>query len=289
MIEKIFIPTVKRINNQITYNNLPNSLKKIVTFVVQYWERKEYNYDCEYLVLPNKDKYHYSNYYCISNTRKFIYEYASNMKYAILDDDIEFQRRNLKYFNKDSNMEKSKRKCTDEDIIEMFNMFDNWLNLKNISVCGCSLIENPPSKNIYNDNKSISSAFWIDGKKIKNILSKLDLTSVGISEDICFILNLLCHGYGTRASNEFVLSNISASKKNMKSLIWDNIKKEQVLKDQIHLSKLFPNIYNILYDKNDNMMQTGYRNINKTRIMWSKAYNIFNINKKKTTLEKFLV
>ena len=35
MIEKIFIPTVTRMDNQITYDNLPDELKKRVVFVVQ--------------------------------------------------------------------------------------------------------------------------------------------------------------------------------------------------------------------------------------------------------------
>ena len=52
MIDKIFIPTVRRVNNQITYNGLPDELKKRVVFVVQAWEREQYHYDAEYLVLP---------------------------------------------------------------------------------------------------------------------------------------------------------------------------------------------------------------------------------------------
>ena len=47
MIERIFIPTVHRADNQITYNNLPDKYKKIVTMVVQAWERPLYNYDCD--------------------------------------------------------------------------------------------------------------------------------------------------------------------------------------------------------------------------------------------------
>ena len=52
MIDKIFIPTVNRIDNQITYNALPDELKRQVVFVVQSWEREKYNFNVDYLVLP---------------------------------------------------------------------------------------------------------------------------------------------------------------------------------------------------------------------------------------------
>ena len=43
MIEKIFIPTVNRVDNQITYNHLPKELQKKVIFVVQEWEKDKYS------------------------------------------------------------------------------------------------------------------------------------------------------------------------------------------------------------------------------------------------------
>ena len=53
MINKIYIPTVCRVDNQITYNNLPKELQKKVVFVVQEWERNQYKFDAEYYVLPS--------------------------------------------------------------------------------------------------------------------------------------------------------------------------------------------------------------------------------------------
>ena len=53
MIERIYIPTAKRENNQITYNNLPDELKKRVIMVLRPDDRPLYNYDCEYLVVDN--------------------------------------------------------------------------------------------------------------------------------------------------------------------------------------------------------------------------------------------
>jgi hypothetical protein len=37
-MNKIFIPTVNRVNQQITYDGLPDELKSKLTFVVQAWD-----------------------------------------------------------------------------------------------------------------------------------------------------------------------------------------------------------------------------------------------------------
>jgi len=108
VIERIYIPTVNRVNNQITYNGLPDSLKEKVVFVVQEWERPQYTYPAQYLVLPPHITL--SNYLAIAETRKEIYYAGRNQKYAVLDDDIIFIKRNSKYWKDDiSNMQKSRR------------------------------------------------------------------------------------------------------------------------------------------------------------------------------------
>ena len=56
MIERIYIPTVRRTDNQITYNNLPDELKERVIMVVEPGERHLYKYPCEYLEIPEKFK-----------------------------------------------------------------------------------------------------------------------------------------------------------------------------------------------------------------------------------------
>lgn len=294
MIEKIFIPTVHRVDNQITFNNLPDKYKKIVVMVVQAWERPLYTYDCEYLVLPDTQEYHYSDYYCLPKTRKFIYEAGQNMKYCLFDDDVVFGRRNSKYFGGASNMPASKRQCTEHDIDEMFDMFDRWLDLPTVTVCGCSQVENPPSGTFeqisydkvecFRNNASLSSAFWINGNHFKNVLPELDLTSVRVGEDACFLLSLLSHGYGNRVSGEFVMYNTSNNKK-LKSTVWDQQTYEQTLEDHKRLEKMFPGVYTILYDQDGNRLKGGYRDFGKSKIEWSKAYKASKQDE--NTLESF--
>lgn len=295
MIERIFIPTVHRVDNQITYENLPDKYKKLVTMVVQAWERSQYDYDCEYLVLPDNQEYHFSDYYCLPKTRKFIYEAGRNMKYCIFDDDIIFGRRNAKYFGGISNMEKSRRQCDESDFDEMFSLFDKWLDSSDVTVCGCSQIENPPSGSYkqtgydsvssYRNNSSLTSAYWINGKHFTDILDDLDLTSVRVGEDACFLLSLLSRGYGNRVSDEFVIYNTSNNDKKMKSTVWDQQTYDQTLADHKYLEKLFPGVYTILYDKDGKRIEGGYRNFGKSKIEWSKAYK--NANRKDSSLESF--
>ncbi len=280
MIDRIFIPTVNRTDSQITFDNLPNKYKSIVTLVVQAWEKSQYDYDCDYLVLPDTPEYHFSDYYCLPKTRKFIYEQGRNLKYCIFDDDIKFARRNAKYFGGQSNMEKSKRYLNDDDFDEMFNLFDRWLD--DVTVCGCSQMENPPNGSFkkvdfdrmecYRNNSSLTSAYWINGSHFTDILDDMDLTSVRVGEDVCFLLNLLTRGYKNRVSGEFVIYNSSNNKK-MKSSVWDQQTYEQTQKDHERLQKMFPGIFTILYDENGNRLSGGYRDQGKSKIEWSKAFN----------------
>jgi CDGSH-type Zn-finger protein len=238
--------------------------------VVQSWEKDKYNYDCDYLVLP--EEVNLNDYYCISKTRKIIYEAGQDIKYAVLDDDVEFGRRNAKYWTRISNMEMSKRKATQDDVLQMFDLYDNWLDDKEVTVCGCGLSENPPQDKPYSENSSLSSAFWINGKHFKDVLPELELTKIKVAEDVLFLLSLLNRGYGNRVSQEFIVFNNSAHKKDMKSAIWDEQTYENTLRDHKILESMFPGIFTILYDEDGKRTSGGFRDFGKSKILWSKAF-----------------
>ena len=99
---KIYIPTFRRVDNQITFNNLPDDVKENVILVVQEQEKNQYKYDCEYLVVDNNIG--------IAKTREHIYRHAGKNRFGMLDDDVRFYRRNTMYYKgEESNMEKSRR------------------------------------------------------------------------------------------------------------------------------------------------------------------------------------
>ena len=190
----------------------------------------------------------------------------------MIDDDITFGRRNSKYWNGISNMEKSKRKATKDDVLEMFELFNNWLNESSVTVCGPSLGANPPGDTEWRNNSGIFSATFINGKDFSDILPELKLTETKVFEDVVFILSLLTKGYQNRVSEEFIFSNASITTKSMESTIWDNYSDKEVLKDYEKISNMFPNIFNILYDNEGNKLEGGFRNICRVKTYWSKAY-----------------
>ena len=88
-MHKIYIPTFKRVNEQITLNSIPDKYKDNVILVVQEQERHLHKHDVEYLVVGNDIG--------IAATREQIYNHASKKRYLMVDDDITFYRRNRKY------------------------------------------------------------------------------------------------------------------------------------------------------------------------------------------------
>ena len=267
MIERIFIPTVNRVDNQITYESLPKELQEKVTMVVQKWERPKYHYDCDYLVLPNK--VNLDDYLCLAKTRKIIYQEGCNMKYAVLDDDIKFYRRNAKRFGGEDNMEKSRRICSHHDLLDMFRLYSQWLEEPNVTFCGCSHSENIPDVVYYRNNTSLGSAVWFNGKDFKDILKELPLVKVRFGEDTLFFLSLLSKGYGNRVSQEYCFENMSLGSQ---STLWDETTPDKVAWDHHVIHVHFPEFFQVLYDENGERVKGGFRNYGKTKTSWAKAY-----------------
>lgn len=267
-MDRIFIPTVKRVDQQITYDGLPKSLKKKVTMVVQHWERPQYHYDCDYLVLPKK--LDLSDPLCMSKSREIIYEEGRNLKYCVLDDDLKFKRRNSKRFYGVSDMEKSGRNCTDDDIKEMFDLFDKWLKEPSVSFCGPSQIQNIPSTKPFTNNQSISSCVWFNGPNFSDFLD--DIPKIcRYGSDTFFFLGLLSNGFGNRVSQIFCFDNVSLKGK-LTENIWDKTKFNDVWESHKIINKHYPQFFKIILDENGNRVEGGFRNFGKVRTYWSKCY-----------------
>jgi hypothetical protein len=268
-MERIFIPTLNRVEEQITFNGLPSDLKKRVTMVVQSWERSKYKYDCDYLVLPKE--INPSDRLCLAKTRAIIHSTARNSKYAVLDDDITFKRRNSKRFTGISNMENSSRSATQNDILEMFELFTNWLNEPTVTMCGPSQIQNIPANTSYRNNTGVFSAVFINGSHFSDILEELPLTEVRYCEDVLFNLSLLTRGYGNRSSQEFCFFNNSLTGK-LPEGVWADAEFQDVWNDHKRIAELFPDFYKIELKENGERAEGGFRNFGKVTTYWSKAY-----------------
>jgi len=261
MIEKIYIPTLHRVDNQITYDHLPDSLRGRVVFVVQEWERDQYAHDVEYLVLPpeiNKE-----DRYCLAKTRQYIYQTAGKKKYVVIDDDVKFARRNRKYFGEPSNDIETKRFCRPDEVEEMFTKFDTYLD--EFPVCGCYPRDLPPSSTEVSLNRPVYTTMFLNGEFFHEDLKTWDLTTCRTGEDVNFFLHLLTNGHQIRRDNEFLVSNNSMKK--VDSFIWDTQTAEDSLKDVQTLCEMFPHLVSYVDDGK------GYKGQPRMKVKWKDAYN----------------
>ena len=212
MIERIYIPTVRRANNQITFNNLPKELQERVVMVVEPSERHLYDYPCEYLEIPEKLVGTWTQ---LAETRLFIHKHAGAIKYCVADDDIKIRRRNAKYWTGQSNMEKSKRDATAEEMLDMYETVDKWFDERAIGVVGLSDAGTPPASNEYEDTKDVYSYVFYDGRMLSEVINDMDICSLRIAEDVLFLYEVLSRGINTRKSTEWMYDNRSMVQKDL--------------------------------------------------------------------------
>lgn len=239
MIEKIYIPTIRRFDKQFTFENLPKQFQQKVIMVVEPSERPLYKYDCEYLELPNEIVGSWTQ---LAETRKFIHKHAGNTKYAMIDDDLIVYKRNQKYFGKVSDMDISKRKATPEEVTQLFIQASEWLDEPDIGIVGLSDGMTPPANTKYSDTKGIFGYLFIDGKKISKIVDDIDM-SIRVAEDLLFLFECLSKGINTRISNEFLYINKSESKElRGKRPVWEEISRpssENIFQSKEHYDALY--------------------------------------------------
>ena len=225
MIDRIYIPTIRRADNQITFESLPKTLQEKVVMVVEPGERHLYNYDCEYLELPEDIV---GDWYQLARTRHFIHEHAGSIKYCVSDDDLTILRRNSKYWTDKSNMNTSRREATPAEILLAFDKFSDWLDEEDIGIVGLSTGEAPPADKEYVDTKGVFGMIFIDGRMLAQHLDDMDITAIRVAEDVLFIYECLSRGINTRQSTEWMYANGSL-KKDMQStrVIWTDMHKVQ--------------------------------------------------------------
>ena len=278
MIDKIYIPTLGRSDNQITYNTFPQKWKDIVVMVIQKHEVGLYDYPCEYHIVDDNIG--------IAKTRELIYYLAGKSRYIIIDDDITFKRRNAKYYNKESNMEKSKRFATEEEILSMYEIMDKWLDEKDIGVIGLSDAGIPPQSSYYEDTRGVYSYIFHDGRMLSKVIDDMDITSIRIAEDVLFLFEVLSRGINTRKATEWLYENQSLFDKTLQEsrLVWTamfdkNDQPENYYQTDLHMDAIkyiqskYPHALKIS-EKDGKIKNTKY---------WKKAYKPSG----ETSLESF--
>jgi hypothetical protein len=193
MISHIVIPTLSRINNQITYNNLPQKYKDITTFVVQ-----DHEYDQMSALYPRVLRLP-PEITTIAPTREWIFNHFKDRRFVVFDDDLSF-------IIKEPHVGVPKWKSTrytEDDFDTVFKMMDDWMNQGFAFGClsptwiiptiGCWP---------HTDNARILTNVFYDGPKIPR---DLEWNRVKFGEDFDVTLQLLTRGFQNRVSSKYMV------------------------------------------------------------------------------------
>ena len=261
---KIYIPTLGRVDKQITYSNLPDFLKKKTILVIQPKEKNLYG-NKKILVLPNND-------IGICKTRKFIYEYANNKKerYGVFDDDLIFLKR-LPKGNRPVKVEMSNEDW--KELISKTNkMFDEGISFSALRVGVL-----PPKGTDYSKNTAAYTAYFFNGQVLPKS-SELDW-SIEIGEDTHLVLQLLQLGHSNRVWDKFVFHQKEFSDGGC------NIYRTSKLINECHQKLIDTHPKYVFNDvKKFRTKKFNNNNILKLKIKWNKAYK----DSQNLTLEKFI-
>tara|TARA_B100000579_G_C22833410_1_gene857268 strand:+ start:121 stop:906 length:786 start_codon:yes stop_codon:yes gene_type:complete len=251
MIDKIYIPTLGRVNEQTTYNNLPDKYKDIVIMVVQEHERPLYKYNVEYMVVPDD----IGN----SKTTDLLLRDGCKRKinFCMIDDQVFFKRRYLNY--KDLGLP-SKLNFTEKDYDDCFKTMNSWLNEGYIN-CGLRSCYIPPMNTDYIENGKICAVKFWNGKILSEIINDVEICIERQTEDLTLILQYLLRGYKNRQSNLFLMH-----KKSYKSggCFAAGRTPETTFNAHRRIIKRFPKYIKQTFDK-----KTG---MSKLTVKWSQAY-----------------
>ena len=262
MIDTIYIPTLGRSSNQITFDNMTPNAQRITKLVVQPKEQYLYpNYPT--VVLPAND-------IGITATRKFIWEHGQQSRYVVMDDDIKMVCRKPWHDG-----EKTKRLMTDDDWNIFLTMTSLWMD-EGISWGGCRTGGLPPAGREYIDNTGTAEVFFFDGTQLPKA-DELDW-ELSTAEDISLSLQLLSKGYSNRVWDRFVyLSDFVGTEGGCAT--WRTL--DIINNNHAKLIDKFPEY--VSYNGEKEMMGGIFK---KIKIQYKKAYN--DSQKSKASLEEFM-
>jgi len=259
MIEKLYIPTLGRADRQITYNNLPDFLKKKTVLVVEPREEELYK-DKDTLVLDKNQQ-------GIGYARKVIWEEAQGTTHMVADDDLQFKNRNPGYGinltkeDADHSWKTAKKSTMTEDDWKFFEKTTcKWFE-EGIGFSGMRLCNYPPTMwhNGYADNTSIF-CLYVFSKNLPKV-NQLDW-SLKLAEDAHLVLQLLRKGYSNRVWDKFCVQSNQFTKGGCS---------ENRTIDDTNRS------HNQLMEKHPKYVKFGTPNtkvgqVQKLKINWNKAY-----------------
>jgi len=196
MIDYIVIPTLGRIEKQITYNALPEEYKNKTFFTVQPHEYDVMHdkYGDKVLKLPKEINR-------IAATREWIFNEFKDCRHMVFDDDLEFV---VKEPNPAETPKWLSRKFTDEDFRDAFDLVDEWMD-EGIAFGGLLPAWVIPDVNQWpvRENQRMMTNWFFNGPLIPR---DLEWCRVDSGEDFDINLQLLTRGFKNRVSAKYMVT-----------------------------------------------------------------------------------
>lgn len=191
----IVINTLGRINKQITYNGLPDSIKRLTSFSVQAAEAHLYPDHYDLIILPDHVK-------DLPSTRQWLVDNVKTRYLLIMDDDLTF------FTRKDDDPRKL-YKMEEHELEDMFN------DILHLLECGHPMVGISAREGNNREPLAVKYVgrsmriFGLDLKTIREVGARFDRTKA--KEDMDMTLQLLRAGYQNAIfycyANDHVSSN----------------------------------------------------------------------------------
>lgn len=252
------INTLGRVNRQITWNNLPPSIRAKTVLSVQYHERNDYGPEYKLLVLPHTIT-------DLPTTRQWLIDNVKTRYLVIMDDDLTF------FTRKNDNPAKL-YKMEEWEHEEMFGDMLHLLDLGHPMV-GISSREgnNREPAAIKYVGRSMR-IFALDLETVREVGARFDRTKT--KEDMDMTLQLLRAGYQNAIlycyANDHVSSNAPGGCANYRTL-------ELMKEDALVMQKLHPEFVKVV----EKTTKTSWGGATRTDVVvqWKKAYQSSQANK----------
>lgn len=257
---KIYIPTLGRLNKQVTLKSLRVSedlLKRVVLVVIpgEFDDHEfEYSHECEVLECPEEIK-------GICATRQWIIENSFEDVVFMLDDDMGFFRRHpdsMKLY-----------KCDEWDLDEMFEQLYGWLTLHpDTPVVGLSARQG--NNNVKFNYVSATRQMNFHGIHVPQFTGLgLRMDGMPVMEDFHMLLTMLTKGYANKVLYDFCWNQTGSGAEGGCSLYRDN---ELQATCAHRLKEDFQEFVTIV-EKQSKTAWKGMETRTDVRIQWKKAYS----------------
>lgn len=196
MIEHIVIPTLGRMDKQITYNNLPEKYQKLVSFIVQFHEFEEMDkrYPGKVVCLPQRINR-------IAPTREWIFNRFNTTCHMVFDDDLGFV---VKEPNPGEGTKWLSRRFTDQDFDDAFNLVNSWIadGIVYGGFLPAWVIPDVKQWPVRECQRIMTNVFY-DGKKVPR---SIEWDRVAAAEDFDVNLQMLTRGFKNRISAKYMVT-----------------------------------------------------------------------------------